>query len=66
MKIKWTVKHFWSNPANNTTHEFNNRHDAEIEARKMTSDDPGSSSIITSNNDHYGCRDWTKAKISWK
>jgi len=63
--MKWTVSHYYTNPQNNTIHEFDNRQDAENEARIMSSDEAGSKSIIRSDHGHYGSRDWTQHNISW-
>ena len=67
MDNKWTVKHFWHNPANNSTHEFSNRAEAEAEARKMQADDPEDAQVSEIKGPHgeYGERLWSKRRISW-
>jgi len=64
----WKVNHYYNNPANNSEHEFTNRIEAEVEARKIQSDEPNDPQVSTIENTktgEYGTRRWGKRNIHW-
>ena len=73
--MKYIVKHYGPNPANNSSQSFEAKKDAEIEAKEFYSDEPrsknspGASHIYAIGPDgrenEIGRREWNRSRISW-
>jgi hypothetical protein len=65
--MTYTVKHFWTNPRNNSSTDFaDDELDlAKEEMKKMESDESGPCSQLYKDGKCIAFRDWTKKRISW-
>ncbi len=61
----YTVRHYYTNPRNNEEIAGLSKEEAIVEAKKMTSDESGSSSAIFKNGALIADRDWSKKNLSW-
>ena len=60
-----TVRHYRTNPRNNTSHDFKTKSEAVAELRAYTSDERGSNSHLEVGGKIIASRDWDKSRISW-